>query len=233
MRSWRLDCEYVTGLYRQFVGELITVRTEQRELRLERPTMRAQLDDIEAEITYLLIRAHKPQTVVEIGSLHGWSTNWMLRALRDNGSGHLHTYDLVDNARHNVVDALAEGRWTFHRGDARVRLAGHRHEIDHLYIDAAHTRRFADWYLSSLLPGVAPGVPVSVHDVFHRRRPWPFSEGRAVLNWLAERDIDHFTPARAAAPQIHRELMDLRAGLGLTERVHTGRHNPMLFFVNR
>lgn len=231
MSSWRLDLEHVSGLYRQFTDDLITVRSEQRELRRRRPMMRAQLDDIEAEITYLLIRAQKPETVIEIGSLHGWSTNWMLRALRDNGTGHLHTHDLIDNARHNVSDDLADNRWTFHRGDARSRLTGHQYAIDHLYIDAAHTRRFAHWYLNSLVPTVDPGVPVSVHDVFHRRRPWPFSEGRAVLDWLAARDIEYLTPSPAADPGAHRHLLALRAELGITDTVHTGTHNPMLFFV--
>jgi predicted O-methyltransferase YrrM len=33
--------------------------------------MKAQLDDIEAEITYLLLRHARPETVVEIGTFHG------------------------------------------------------------------------------------------------------------------------------------------------------------------
>jgi hypothetical protein len=49
---------------------------------------------------------------------------------------------------------------------------------DYLFIDAAHSARFARWYIGNLLPRIPAGIPVSVHDVFHRRRPLPFTEGR-------------------------------------------------------
>src|SRR5450759_2726179 len=53
-------------------------------------------DDIEAEITYLLIRASRPKTLVEISPFGGWSTSWILNAIRDNDYGTLYSYDLVD-----------------------------------------------------------------------------------------------------------------------------------------
>ena len=92
--------------------------------------MTPQLDDLEAEITYLLLRATKPAAVVELGTFHGWSTSWILSALRDNGSGHLHSFDLIDNVVRNVPAELAEGRWTFVQGDIKETVeqvpAGHR-----------------------------------------------------------------------------------------------------------
>ncbi|GIE91431.1 class I SAM-dependent methyltransferase [Actinoplanes regularis] len=225
-----ITLQHVSDLYREFQDDLRTVRKEQRELRTTCPGMRTQLDDLEAEITYLLIRKERPATVVEIGSLHGWSTTWILRALRDNRAGTLVTHDLIDNARHNVPAELAEGRWTFVPGDARETLRGHRHDIDHLFIDAAHTASFARWFVGELFPTVRPGVTVSVHDVFHGRRPWPVSEGRVVLSWLEQNGAGHFTPSRLAAPPVNRELKQLKQRLGLLESVHDGRDDPMLFF---
>ncbi|WP_245675467.1 class I SAM-dependent methyltransferase [Micromonospora halophytica] len=192
--------------------------------------MKTQLDDLEAEITYLLMREERPATVVEIGSLHGWSTTWILRALRDNRAGALVTHDLIDNARHNVPAELAEGRWTFVPGDARETLRGHRHSIDHLFIDAAHTASFARWFVGELFPTVRAGTTVSVHDVFHRRRPWPVSEGRVVLSWLANNGAGYFTPSRLAAARVNRELKELKQRLGLLKPVHDGLDDPMLFF---
>jgi hypothetical protein len=55
-----------------------------------------QLDDVEAELTYLALRDHRPHTVMELGTFQGWSTTWILRALRDNGHGRLHSFDQVD-----------------------------------------------------------------------------------------------------------------------------------------
>lgn len=68
--------------------------------------MRTQLDDVEAERTYLLIRARQPATVVEIGALDGRSTSWLLQALRDNGTGRLLTMDLAADATFGVPEAV-------------------------------------------------------------------------------------------------------------------------------
>ncbi|WP_254125310.1 class I SAM-dependent methyltransferase [Amycolatopsis sp. CA-230715] len=225
-----ISFDFVADLYRKYADDLRAVREEQRALRAANTSVKAQLDDLEAEITYLLVRDRRPEVVVEIGALHGWSTTWMLRALRDNGTGHLYTHDIIDNARHNVPEELAEGRWTFVHGDAREKLAGHEHKIDYLFVDAAHTAKFARWYVTELFPTVPAGVPVSVHDIFHGKRPWPFSEGKVVLAWLAQRGIGYFTPSRAAAPDVNRRLFELKDTLDLSGAVHTGRDNPMLYF---
>lgn len=193
--------------------------------------MRAQLDDIEAEITYLLLRERRPSTVVEIGALHGWSTSWILRALADNGCGHLHTFDRIDEAVRRVPPELSAGRWTFVPGDVRRTVGRIPAEVDHLFVDAAHTGRFARWYLSRVLPAVPPGTQVSVHDVFHRRTPLPWSEGGVLLTWLSSRGTPWFTVAPRRAPDLYEQVVRLRDRLGLTDPIRPGTTNPMLFFV--
>src|SRR5262245_9357247 len=89
------DVESLVRLYRTYAEDLRVAREAQRELLAQRD-LRPKLDDIEAELTYLAVRAVRPESVVEIGSFHGWSTTWLLRALRDNGAGHLYTFDVVD-----------------------------------------------------------------------------------------------------------------------------------------
>jgi predicted O-methyltransferase YrrM len=192
--------------------------------------MRAQLDDLEAELTYLRLRENRPKSVVELGALDGWSTTWILKALRDNGSGHLHSFDLIDKARRNVPSSLAGGRWTFVPGDVRDTTHAFPAEIDYLFVDAAHTARFARWYLAEVFPRLRPGTPVSVHDVFHHSHPLPGSEGAVVLKWLAGKGITPFTVARPAAPDDYERIMQARARLGLTEPIHPSRTNPMIFF---
>ncbi|KAA2261171.1 class I SAM-dependent methyltransferase [Solihabitans fulvus] len=222
-----LTTEFIRELYDKYRTDLLQVRAEQ--LALHDQGMRAQLDDIEAEVTYLLLREYRPGTVVEIGALHGWSTTWILRALRDNGVGQLHSYDLVDHARHNVPAELAEGRWTFVHGDVRdgARLPP---DIDYLFMDAAHTAGFARWYLSAIMPTLAPGTPVSVHDVFHHAIALPFHEGAVVTRWLRDRGIGYFTASAPRSPDVNRELARHKESLGLVTPIHTGSDNPMIFF---
>lgn len=225
-----LTLERATQLYVKYQEPLRQARAEQGDLLNRQHGMRAQLDDIEAELTYLVLRDVEPDNVVEVGSLHGWSTTWQLRALRDNGRGRLHTFDLVDDARRRVPAELGAHRWRFVGGDVRQHLDLLPDTIDCLFVDAAHTARFARWYLAELVPRVSAGVPISVHDVFHHRRPWPFSEGAAVLDWLDRTGTTYFTAAPARDRRSYQQLITVRAELGLTGTVHSGRHNPMIYF---
>ncbi|KOX11017.1 class I SAM-dependent methyltransferase [Nocardiopsis sp. NRRL B-16309] len=225
-----IDLAHISELYRTHRDDLARVREHMRAHRRHTGhTMTPRLDDLEAEITYLLLRHNTPATVVEIGTAHGWSTAWILHALHDNGTGHLHSFDTTDHAPQHVPHHLTD-QWTFTHGDVRT----HTHLIpartDHLCIDAAHNGWFARWYLHHLLPTLAPGIPVSVHDVFHQRRALPFTEGAVVLAWLTAHTTNFFTASAARAPHHHQALTDLKKQLHLTEPVHTSHRNPMIYF---
>ncbi|WP_236789423.1 class I SAM-dependent methyltransferase [Amycolatopsis sp. GM8] len=225
-----IDLGLIRGLYREHAGALHAVRESQRALRRHRPAMKTQLDDVEAEITYLLLRYFRPAKVVEIGSLHGWSTCWILHALADNGDGRLITLDLLDTAAWTVPRPLATGRWEFRQGDARTLTTDWMTELDYLFIDADHRARFARWYLGDVFPRLRPGTPVSVHDVFHRAKPLPLTEGAELVRWLESTGTPYFTPAPVRAVDVAAELAEVRRELGLAAPVHTGRDNPMVYF---
>jgi predicted O-methyltransferase YrrM len=223
-----VDLAHATRLYRMYAEDLRAVIDQQRAF-LAATRLTPQLDDVEAELTYLALRDHRPDAVMELGTLHGWSTTWILSALRDNGGGHLHSFDRVDTVLRTVPAELAADRWTFVVGDVAVNLAAVPPNVGYLFVDADHGRRFARWYLAHLFPLVASGTPVSVHDVFHGRRARPWSEGAEVLRWLAAHDTAWFTAARRHAPATLAALDEVRAELGLTgARVTTV--NPMIFF---
>lgn len=227
----QVDLEFVRGLYAKYREPLAEVREAQRRFCRDRSrAVTPQLDDLEAEITYLLLREHRPPTVMELGTFHGWSTTWLLSALRDNGAGHLHSFDIVDNAMTTVPETLAGDRWTFHHGDIRRNLDAVPEKVTYLFVDAAHHGRFARWYIANLVPLMPPGIPVSVHDVFHGKRPMPFTEGAAVLKWLAAENLPLFTPSRARAPEVYAALHEVKRDLGLAEPIHAGSDNPMIFF---
>lgn len=222
-----MDLEHATRLYRTYAEDLRAVVDQQRAL-LAATRLTPQLDDVEAELTYLALRDHRPDTVMELGTFHGWSTTWILRALRDNGRGRLHSFDRVETVLRNVSPELAD-RWTFVPGDVAANLTAVPPDVGYLFVDADHGRRFARWYLAHLFPRVAAGTPVSVHDVFHGRRARPWSEGAEVLRWLAAHDTVWFTAARRRAPATLAALDEVRAELGLTGARGTT-VNPMIFF---
>ena len=253
-----LDLEYVAALYRQYATALHQARETQRRLyalrghaRLERfrfvhtlgralrsiglpayyrRLFRPKFDDIEGEITYLLVRAVRPDAVVEIAPYYGWSTTWILQALRDNGSGRLYSFDLVDYALRTVPRSLSDGRWTFNPGDVRQNLARLPSRIDYAFIDAAHTPDFAQWYTGVLFPRLPSGTTVSVHDVFHRHDPSRFPEGPVLVNWLETRGVPYFTASPARAPDVHSVLLAVKRELGLATPIHDSSANPAVFF---
>jgi predicted O-methyltransferase YrrM len=216
--------ERACGLYRKYTSDLAAVIDEQRAFPAPK-----QLDDIEAELTYLYLRERRPATVMELGTFHGWSTTWMLRALRDNGTGRLHSYDRVDHVVGRVPDDLAT-RWTFTRGNVQDHLDAIPRDLDTLFVDADHGRRFGRWYLRHLFPLLPPGTPVSVHDVFHGRRARIVSEGAEVVRWLDERGVPLFTAARRRAPEVFAEINRVRAELGI-EGARGTTVNPMIWFT--
>ncbi len=226
-----IDLEHVTALYRRYADDLTAVGKQQREyIESMGARMTPQLDDLEAEITYLLLRETRPAKVMELGTFHGWSTSWILSALRDNGTGRLHSFDIIDNVVGNVPADLAESRWTFVRGDIVETLDRVPADTGYLFVDADHSGRFGRWYLQHLFPRVPAGIPVSVHDVYHFRATLPFHEGRAVVRWLADRDEPFFTPSRAKARATYDALGAVRDELGLAPVRGAAGDNPMIWF---
>jgi predicted O-methyltransferase YrrM len=223
-----VDLAHATRLYRTYADDLRAAIDGQRAF-LAATRVIPQLDDVEAELTYLALREARPDTVMELGTFQGWSTTWILRALADNGHGRLHSFDRVDTVLRTVPAELAADRWTFVGGDVAANLAAVPPDIGYLFVDADHGRRFARWYLAHLFPLVPAGTPVSVHDVFHGRRARPWSEGTEVLRWLADQDTAWFTAARRHAPATLAALDEVRAELGVTGARGTT-VNPMIFF---
>lgn len=198
------------------------------------PRMLAQSDDEDCEILYLLLRAEKPERVVEISPFHGWSTCWILTALRDNGRGSLVSYDLIDAARTNVPADLAAGRWDLVLGDARQKVRADGEPIDFLLMDSDHSASFANWYLETVLPRVRDGAIVCIDDVFHHEDASGFDgEGPVALEWLARRGIPWFTCAKAKNPSALNALRGQRVALRISDRIHTSDANPAIFFRNR
>jgi predicted O-methyltransferase YrrM len=226
-----MDTELVADLYARHGSDLESVRRNMRHLLRKRtfpridilrrrvgitppPRMLPQLDDTEAEITYLLLRHYCPETVVEVSPCDGWSTCWILHALRDNGAGHLHSYDLHDRATRNVPTGLS-AHWELHKGDARAARFPDR--IDYLFVDSDHSAEFAHWYIDTLISRLTPGTPVSVHDVFGGAEG---GEAEVILGWLDQHDI----------PYLRADSAELKRLRKRAPAIHYGTANPMIYF---
>ena len=114
----------------------------------------------EGQILYALVRALKPQRVLEVGVATGGTSTHILSALATNGSGELHSVDIEPNCGQLVPESL-RGHWHLTIGDA---LVIDLPQTDFIFEDGAHSYEFTRDILKRLKP---LGARVIVaHDYF-------------------------------------------------------------------
>ena len=102
------------------------------------------------EILYLLVRELKPEKIIEFSPHHGWSSFWILEALKRNENGKLYSFDLIDSAKHNLTEY--QDQLEFFIGDVKEHLMEDLVDrCDFFYIDSEHTEEFARWYIEKIL----------------------------------------------------------------------------------
>ncbi|WDI31576.1 class I SAM-dependent methyltransferase [Hyphococcus flavus] len=133
----------------------------------------------DAEILYGMIRKLKPKRIIEIGSGH--STKLAVKALKANGGG-----------GHTCIEPY-EAPWLDRLGVETVRKKAESldpayfdqlSEGDILFIDSSHIIRPQGDVLFEyleVLPALAPGVIVHVHDIF---TPFDYHE-----DWIIDRGL--------------------------------------------
>lgn len=153
----------------------------------------------DAEILYDMIRHFRPRRLVEVGS--GWSTRLAVLALRANAAR-----DPADACRHVCIEPF-EQPWLEAFGVEVVRqrvelvdraLFASLQAGDILFIDSSHVVRPQGDVVTEfleILPTLAPGVLVQVHDVFTPRdypAEWVVKERRMwTEQYLMEAFLSH------------------------------------------
>jgi len=129
------------------------------------------------KLLYAVIRASRPQTVVEFGTSFGISTIYLAAAVTDNGAGHVLTTELsskkVKAAGANLREAGVEGAVTILEGDALETLADVPAPVGVVLLDG--WKDLCLPVLRLLEPKLAPGALVAADD----------SNGPAMADYLA------------------------------------------------
>ena len=146
-----------------------------REARL-RLTVRERADALQdiympvspkaGRLLYALVRACRPETVVEFGTSFGISTIHLAAAVTDNGTGRVVTTELSDRkaaaARENLEQAGLAGVVTILQGDALETLASVTGRVGLVFLDG-----WKDLYLPVLRllqPRLGPGALIVADD---------------------------------------------------------------------
>jgi predicted O-methyltransferase YrrM len=118
------------------------------------------------KLLYALVRAARPQTVVEFGTSFGISTIYLAAAVTDNGTGQVLTTELssakVKAAQANLQQAGVDGPVTILAGDARETLADLPGPIGLVLLDG--WKELCLPVLRLLEPKLAAGALVAADD---------------------------------------------------------------------
>ena len=116
----------------------------------------------DAAVYYSLIRHLKPQQIIEIGG--GYSTQLAAKALRANGGGKLTCIEPYPERLNGDIDLIQK-----RVEEIDVDFFSCLQPDDILFIDSSHAVKFGSdvcYEFLQLLPRLAPGVWIHVHDIF-------------------------------------------------------------------
>lgn len=149
------------------------------------------------EMVRVVVRVMKPETIVETGVAQGLTTSVILRAMEDNGRGHLHSIDLpvlkADEREYvgRLVPERLRLRWTLHLGPSRHELPRVLEEVGTIDIflhDADHTYGSQLEEYRAAWPALRPGGVLLSDDVGNRAF-LDFAREVAASNWLVGREV--------------------------------------------
>ena len=120
-------------------------------------------------LLYALVRAIRPETVVEFGTSFGISTIYLAAAVADNGTGHVYTTELsskkVAAAQANLEEASVAEAVTILEGDALQTLADVTGPVGLVLLDG--WKDLCLPVLRLLEPKLRPGALVAADDITH------------------------------------------------------------------
>ena len=188
---WQFVIGGRAGLLREMVATSITILRREPTISLRDVIKRLPSTPLgrmgaPQEYLYRLVRALRPETVIETGVYRGLSSAFILAALADNNRGQLFSIDLpsgsyIDTAtgradasplydNEQVGFAIPAGlrdRWTLILGDVRKELPellSKLSAIDMFYHDSEHTYELMTWEYESVRPYISAGGLITSDD---------------------------------------------------------------------
>ena len=164
---------------------------------------------IQAPLLYVLVRARRPQLLVETGISSGYSARLILEALRRNGTGRLHSigvdiFALRDPTRPEasglggrsvgwLVPPALKDHWTLHLGRSDdvlpPLLAAAEAPLDLFLHDSLHQYPTMRFEYETAFPRLRPGGFLLSHDI-HANVAWSEFLGQHPLADADELDHD-------------------------------------------
>ncbi len=141
-------------------------------------------------IIYGLVHTLKPKICFETGTFVGLSTIWILRALYENGIGHLYSTEIMPEYVKITADFIKrigfndDSFCIFQEDTTKVLRDGHFHSpVDFFYMDDEPKISYIE-RLNLMMPKLSPGAYVLAHDTFKDN---PFEGAYPFLEYMKTR----------------------------------------------
>lgn len=218
--------EMLNVLYTKYGEELALLHSKMK--RFCEIVRSCKFCDREAEMLYIQVREWKPLRVFEMAPNRGYSTHFILSALKANGQGHLDSFDIHGAANRTVSDPELRAYWSFHKQDVMEYILAHpgmMTKYDFIFIDALHTLQFSRWYTKSLLSHqVRCETPVIIHDIV-AGDGFGGRESLAVYAYMAfQQDVNYVFTLNSAAG-IPTPFATVQGNAGALYEAIRARHN--------
>ncbi|MCW0220502.1 MAG: class I SAM-dependent methyltransferase, partial [Prosthecobacter sp.] len=167
--NWNVDEQLaIAEKVGDYVDELRDVPQDQRPGTIEYCWNNPMWNNSDALVQYGLLRHLKPNRIVEIGC--GWSSLLMQRALdRNNAACHVTQIEPYPNPE---LFKLFPKDWKLHQTPlqrAPFEIFESLQAGDICFYDGSHCSKVAsdvNWFFFEVLPRLAPGVLIHIHDIF-------------------------------------------------------------------
>ena len=146
------------------LGSFFAELGEQPRPSLEQDPSNWSMPQIEAAMLYAIVRAIKPNTVLELGTHLGYSAEIILKGLIENDHGNLITLERQQHLSPSSA-LVCSGRSYPLSVDGIEFSKSLCFPIDMIFEDGDHTEENTRTFLTNCLPHLTPGGVVVVHDV--------------------------------------------------------------------
>lgn len=146
---------------------------------------------VDAELYYSVIRKHKPNLIIEVGSGH--STFFALDAVKKNGSGKIVCVD--PSPFRQVPDGVQYIKSRVE--DVAMGFFKQLNKNDILFFDSSHRTEEAEYHFRKILPNLNTGVVIHHHDfaypweIYYHNDPRKYGEPDLILDFY-NRHQDNF-----------------------------------------
>ena len=151
-------------------GKQLAELYRKAHIRLLRPRMLA--GHLQGRILKMLVRMHRPQRILEIGTYTGYATLCLAEGLPEGGE--IHTVEIDDEMEDFIREQFEQSQWNdkirLHIGDVRKIIAGLDGGFDMVYIDG-DKRDYCEYY-DCVFDKVRSGGVILADNTLWSKKVW-------------------------------------------------------------